>query len=193
MRRFLQLRRRLAKNAFTVLMLSRGTPMFLAGDEFLNTQFGNNNAYCQDNEISWLDWARLEENQDHFAYVKHMIHFRKSHDVIRRAAGSCTTGLPQMQIREPDDHTKVFGVIYAGRTPDGSRDDVVCLALNVYWEEQPFTLPGLPTTMNWYVEADTSEQYLAHSIPGPEGPALIRERTIKIGPRSAVVLVARGR
>ncbi len=189
----LQLRRRLAKNAFTVLMLSRGTPMFLAGDEFLNTQFGNNNAYCQDNEISWLDWARLEENQDHFAYVKHMIHFRKSHDVIRRAAGSCTTGLPQMQIREPDDHTKVFGVIYAGRTPDGSRDDVVCLALNVYWEEQPFTLPGLPTTMNWYVEADTSEQYLAHSIPGPEGPALIRERTIKIGPRSAVVLVARGR
>ncbi len=64
----LALRRRLAKNAVTVLMMSRGTPMFLAGDEFLNTQYGNNNAYCQDNEISWLDWGGLEKNREHFEY-----------------------------------------------------------------------------------------------------------------------------
>lgn len=189
----LSLRFRMIRNACAVLMCSRGTPMFLAGDEFGNTQYGNNNSYCQDNEISWLDWDRLKENQEHFAYVKHMIHLRKTHDVIRRSTGDCTIGLPQMQLREPDGQTKVFGVIYAGRTPDGSRDDVVCLALNVYWEEQEFVLPGLPTSMNWFVEADTSGQYLEKGIPGPGGPVQIKGRRVKVGPRSAVVFVCVGR
>lgn len=64
-----ELRHRMMKNAFAVLLCSRGTPMFLAGDEFGNTQFGNNNAYCQDNEISWLDWTRKEKFQDVFDFV----------------------------------------------------------------------------------------------------------------------------
>ena len=74
----LTLRRRLAMNAFAVLMCSRGTPMFFSGDEFLNSQFGNNNAYCQDNEISWLDWKDLEKNRAHFEFCKSMEAFRTS-------------------------------------------------------------------------------------------------------------------
>ena len=94
----LALRRKLAKNAMTVLMLSRGTPMFLAGDEFLNSQSGNNNAYCQDNEISWLNWDDLKKNREHFEYVKNVIRIRKEHDVIRRFSGNCSLGLPEVHV-----------------------------------------------------------------------------------------------
>lgn len=66
-------------------MCSRGTPMFLAGDEFGNTRNGNNNPYCQDNEISWLNWKLLKENQKLFEFFKFMIHFRQKHPVIRKA------------------------------------------------------------------------------------------------------------
>ena len=77
------LRRRMCRNAFALLMCSRGTPMFLAGDEFFNTQFGNNNAYCQDNITSWLDWTLLEKNRDMFRFCQHMIRFRQEHRVLR--------------------------------------------------------------------------------------------------------------
>ena len=96
--------------------MSRGTPMFLSGDEFLNTQYGNNNAYCQDNEISWLDWGFLEKNRDHFAYTRHMIALRKAHDVIRRPSGVCSLGLPDIKVFPPDASTRVLGVLYSGGT-----------------------------------------------------------------------------
>lgn len=74
------------RNACAVLMCSRGTPMFLAGDEFGNTKFGNNNSYCQDNITSWLDWRMLEKNKDLFEFFKFMIAFRKKHPVIHKTA-----------------------------------------------------------------------------------------------------------
>ena len=84
-----ELRHRMMKNAFAVLLCSRGTPMFLAGDEFGNTQFGNNNAYCQDNEISWLDWTRKEKFQDVFDFCAYRRHFgngiRRSQEMQGRA------------------------------------------------------------------------------------------------------------
>ncbi len=183
----LALRRRLAKNAFTVLMLSRGTPMFLAGDEFLNTQYGNNNAYCQDNEISWLDWSFLEKNREHFEYVKNVIRIRKKHDVIRRAAGSCSLGFPEIQVQGPDEHTKVLRVIYAGRSHEDRGDDVVCLAVNVFWEEQEFRLPSLPSWMGWTVEADSFGTYLPNGIPESRA-CLLESDVVRMGPRSTLVL-----
>ena len=80
----LDLRFRMMRNACAVLMCSRGTPMFFAGDEFGNTQLGNNNAYCQDNEISWLNWELLKENEDLFGFFRFMIRFRMNHPAIRR-------------------------------------------------------------------------------------------------------------
>ena len=128
----LALRHKLAKNAMAVLLMSRGTPMFLSGDEFLNTQYGNNNAYCQDNEISWLDWSFLEKNRDHFSYTKHMIAFRKAHDVIRKPSGVCSLGLPNIKVIPPAGSTHVLAVLSSGRTRTDTADDLVCLAVNVY-------------------------------------------------------------
>ena len=119
----LSLRRKLAKNAVTVLMLSRGTPMFLAGDEFLNSQYGNNNAYCQDNEISWLNWELLQKNKEHFEYMKNVIRIRREHDVVRKFAGNCSMGLPEWQVIPPKDNSKVLCVIYAGRNPENTAID----------------------------------------------------------------------
>ena len=83
-REVMALRRQQIKNFFCLLMLANGTPMFCAGDEFMNTQKGNNNPYNQDNETTWLDWDLLERNRDIFRFFKHMIAFRKSHPSIGR-------------------------------------------------------------------------------------------------------------
>jgi len=186
----LSLRRKLAKNAITILMMSRGTPMFPAGDEFLNTQYGNNNAYCQDNEVSWLDWNYLVKNAEHFNYTKHIIKIRREHDVIRKFTGCCSLGLPEIQILEPDGRTKALCIIYSGRNREDTEDDIVCVASNVFWEEQQCFLPQLPDFMKWQIEADSSGWYLDKGIPGTEGPRLIDGCRINIAPRSVLVLTA---
>lgn len=187
----LSLRRKLAKNAFTVLMMSRGTPMFLAGDEFLNTQYGNNNAYCQDNEISWLNWGDLEKNREHFDYVRHIIKLRREHDVVRKFSGKCSLGFPEVQVLSPDDRTKVLRVIYAGRNKDNTGDDIVCVAVNVFWEEQDCILPELPLPFGWQVNADTSGWYLENGVAGIEGNKMLEGHMIRMAPRSVLVLTVK--
>ena len=104
------LRIRMVKNAFTVLMCSRGSAMFLAGDEFCNTQYGNNNAYCQDNKISWLDWNRLEKYSEVFDFVKDLIAFRKAHDILRHNTEACTLGFPDISIHNSYPwNTEIYG------------------------------------------------------------------------------------
>lgn len=183
----LKLRRRMVKNAFCVLMMSRGTPMFLAGDEFGNTQFGNNNAYCQDNEISWLDWGLLTKNKDLFEFCKFMIDFRKKHRVIRRHSGYCSLGFPEIKVFEPSGSSKLLGVLYAGRSQDEKQDDIVLLLINVYWENQEFNLPWLPASLNWQIAADTNKE------PGEENPssaARLSGASLQLPPRSVCVLEA---
>ena len=190
----LTLRRRLAMNAFAVLMCSRGTPMFFSGDEFLNSQFGNNNAYCQDNEISWLDWKDLEKNRAHFEFCKYMAAFRKAHPVLRKFAGNSWCGFPEIQVLGADAETKVLRVIYAGRIEVDDRgnghDDIVCLAVNVFWEDQEFWLPSLQGGKVWYVAADTSGRYLPHYIPGQQGMNRLPENKVTVGARSVCIFVA---
>ena len=190
----LTLRRRLAMNAFAVLMCSRGTPMFFSGDEFLNSQFGNNNAYCQDNEISWLDWKDLEKNRAHFEFCKYMAAFRKAHPVLRKFAGNSWCGFPEIQVLGADAETKVLRVIYAGRVEVDDRgnghDDIVCLAVNVFWEDQEFWLPTLQGGKVWYVAADTSGRYLPHYIPGQQGMNRLPENKVTVGARSVCIFVA---
>jgi len=188
----LSLRRRLAMNAFAVLMCSRGTPMYFSGDEFLNTQFGNNNAYCQDNEISWLNWEDLKKNKAHFEFCKYMTAFRKAHPVLRKFSGNSWCGFPEIQVMGPDSDTKVLRVIYAGRIEVDKRgnghDDIVCLAVNVFWEEQEFSLPAMQKV--WYVAADTSGNYLRNFIPGQQGMVRLPENRVKIGARSVCVFIS---
>ena len=157
----LRLRFRMIKNACAVLMCSRGTPMFLAGDEFGDTRFGNNNPYCQDNEISWLDWKRLNTNQTLYQFFKKMIQFRREHPAIRNNLDPSDTGFPAVSIHtnQPWDtsinqETKCLAVCYAGKTEQG--EDLVYVALNVYWEKQRFELPKLPDTYEWRRFVDTA-------------------------------------
>ena len=156
-----KLRLRMMKNACMTLMCSRGTPMFLAGDEFGDTRFGNNNPYCQDNEISWLDWTRLDMNQELYQFFRKMIWFRREHAVIRSDQGLSETGFPAVSVhtdrpweRAIDQDTKALAVCYAGKTAQG--EDLAYLALNVYWEKQKFELPKLPPDYEWRCFADTA-------------------------------------
>ena len=117
----LRLRYRMIRNACALLMCSRGTPMFLAGDEFGNTQYGNNNSYCQDNEISWLDWTYLEKNRDLFEFFKFMIAYRHKHAVIRKKLPNAVCGMEPIHAHDVraentnlPDGTRTFAVSFAG-------------------------------------------------------------------------------
>lgn len=187
----LSLRRRLAQNAFAVLMCSRGMPMFFAGDEFLNSQNGNNNAYCQDNEISWLNWEDIDKNQAHFDFCRYMIHFRKKHPVLRRFMGACSCGFPEIQVMGLNQDTKALRIQYAGRNEEDTADDIVYLAINVFWENQEFELPRLPEGKHWFVAADTSRKYLPDGTPESDSDmAELHYNRIQLGARAVIVLIA---
>ena len=159
-----KLRYKLCKNAMTTLLMSRGTPMFLAGDEFLNTQYGNNNTYCQDSPISWLEWGQLEKNREHFRFTRNLIKFRNEHPVIRKYMGSCSLGFPDSWTLGPD-HTNVLRVIFAGRNADNTADDIVCFAINTHWERQDCYLPELPHYLCWQIETDSSLEIYRTGFP----------------------------
>lgn len=157
----LALRFRMMRNAAAVLFCSRGTPMFLAGDEFGNTQFGNNNSYCQDNEISWLNWGLLEKNRELFEFFQYMIAFRHAHPAIRRHLPQAVCGMEPMSSHDVDGEntklppdTRTFAVSFAGYDVQKGRDDVVYIALNTYWENVKITLPYVPNGA-WYLSVNT--------------------------------------
>ena len=159
------LRDRMRKNALITLIMSRGIPMFLAGDEFGNTQFGNNNAYCQDNEIAWLDWNRLKTNKELHDYVKKVIAFRKKHPVIRLIQNPAECGFPDISIHVEypwnsnlDSEARTFGIMYAGRAKKGNpkQDDIVFFAMNMHWEHKRQVLPELPDGLKWKLELATT-------------------------------------
>ena len=162
------LRLKMMKNACAVLMCSRGTPMFLAGDEFGNTQSGNNNAYCQDNEISWLDWSLKDKNEKIFEFFKKMIKFRKEHPCIRKELAPAKCGFPGISLHTTKAwdsritaETKVLGVMYAGYQEETQADDIVYLVINVYWNKMQIEVPSLPEGKQWVVCAYTGKE----SIP----------------------------
>lgn len=157
------LRKKMIKNAITVLMCSRGTPMFLAGDEFCNTQFGNNNAYCQDNIVSWLDWNYLEKNKDTFEFFKKIIRFRKNHKIIVRDGKLSNIGFPSISFHgvKPFEHhfsydSHYLGVMYAGFREKLKKDEIIYIAINTYWEPLEIELPELMGELHWKIVVDTS-------------------------------------
>ena len=188
----LRLRFQMIKNACAVLMCSRGTPMFFAGDEFGNTQYGNNNAYCQDNEISWLDWGRLDENREIFDFFRYMIGLRRSHEILRKNTEPCQAGFPPVSLHgtqpwEGDytEETKTIGIMYAGRDQEG-HDDILYLGINAYWESVEIWLPVLREGFCWTALADTSrgEQAVIRER------VLLDQRRYVMHPRSVCVFQA---
>ena len=149
------LRDRMRKNAMAVLMCSRGAVMFLAGDEFGNTQYGNNNAYCQDNEVSWLDWGRLKQYRGLHDFTARMIAFRKKHPVLRGNTGAASCGWPEISFHHGSawnarvyDDARQIGILFAGQDDQGE-DDCVMLCVNTHWEAHGQELPEPPEGRQW--------------------------------------------
>lgn len=190
------LRRRLIKNAFAALLCSRGPAMFFAGDEFCNTQFGNNNAYCQDNIISWLDWSRLEEFKEIHDFVRHMIQFRKEHPILRKMTKPSSCQFPEISVHNgtpfnasTDYKTKLIGIMYAGRNEEDTEDDIVFYCMNAYWEPLVMQLPVLPNGKHWHVDTNTNAEYF-DGEDFTEKTELLGVNTIRVPARTTIILVA---
>lgn len=180
----LALRRKQVKNFFCVLMLSNGTPMFRAGDEFLNTQFGNNNPYNQDNMTGWLDWSQLQSNQDIFRFFKSMIAFRKCHPSLSRSRfwreDVNWYGTGAIADLSPDSHSLAFCLHGASQN-----DQDIYVMINAYWENLDFQIQeGSPT--EWTRIVDTA-------LPSPEDFSTSNESINKpnyiVSARSVVLLL----
>ncbi len=190
------LRRRMVKNAFATLMCSRGPAMFYAGDEFCNTQFGNNNAYCQDNIISWLDWTRLDKYREIHDFFRYMIAFRKKYAILRKTTKTAMCNLPEISIHNgypwnggTDHSSRLVGIMYAGRDEADTRDDVVFYAVNAYWEPLIMQLPELPNGMTWKICVNTFVEY-EDGKDMELSTEFYYKKTLRIPERTVIVLVA---
>ncbi|MEF9941294.1 MAG: alpha-amylase family glycosyl hydrolase [Lachnospiraceae bacterium] len=183
-----ELRKKQMKNAFFILLMAQGTPCILAGDEFAHTQKGNNNVYCQDNEISWIDWKQLEKNKELYVYVKTLIQLRQSHPILHPMEE--LLGVDQMSCGVPDVSyhgasawqvpsevaSRQLGVYYAGAC---AMDDDCFIAYNMHWEKHPFALPALSKGKRWYkVVATDAEVAMGGEVIQDQKEVIVAERTI---------------
>ena len=204
----LDLRARQRRNFLTTLLLSQGTPMLAHGDEIARTQGGNNNVYCQDNEIAWMDWSTLEEASDLHDFTRRLIELRRDHPVFRRrrflaggALGDEEHGreiawlTPECTLMTQDDWNTPFGralmVFLDGDAiaePDarGQRvvDDSFLLMFNAHYEDIDFTVPGAEFGDEWEVVVDTTEPLGVRENAEPVQPGA----AVTVGQRSTVVL-----
>ena len=199
------LRWRQMRNAIAILMVSQGIPMLLMGDEVARTQDGNNNTYCHDSEINWLDWTLLQTHADFFRFVKACIAFRNAHPVLRNreyfrncdymGSGYADITWHGVAANEPDwsDYSRTLAFMLCGKHAQGggNRDDYLYVAMNMHWESHSFELPKLPMHHHWYVFANTALA-TPEDIrePGKE-PILPDQSNLLIGDRSVVILVGR--
>ncbi len=185
-----ELRKNQMRNAFLLLMFAQGTPCILAGDEFGNTQKGNNNVYCQDNPTAWLDWSRLKRQEDMFNYVKELIALRKAHPVFMqeeplRGMDSIRCGIPDVSYhgeyawRTPDEvSSRLLGVFYCGAA---AGDEDIFVIYNMHWLEHTFALPALSDKKKWHVIASTNEGILTEpKLVENQHDMVVAERTIQI-------------
>ena len=171
--------------------------MFLQGDEFGNTQFGNNNAYCQDNEISWLDWSDLEKNRGLFTFVKDLIAFRKAHPVLRNPhfdTANNGTGYPELSFHsetpwqfDPNQPRLVFACLFVedAKKYGTERDAYLYILYNQHWEEHTFSLPIIPKGHKFHLVSDS---YTGEShAPGDE--KALKKEMVTLKPRSIKILI----
>ncbi len=190
------LRKKMMKNACAVLLSSQGTPMLLAGDEFCNTQFGNNNPYCQDNDISWLNWNMLDRNRDMFLFFKNMIKFRKDHAILRGRTEPAACGFPHASRHgiypwhlDQWDETRYLGIMFAGRSESGDSDDIIYIGVNTYWEPQLVIMPNLPPDYQWKVIVNTAYAD-GHEFFEPGDGIIQKNERVELSPRSVIILKA---
>lgn len=168
-----KLRRKQIKNAYIILLCTQSMPLIFMGDEFGNSQRGNNNPYCQDNAIAWLDWRDLQKNQELYDFWKEMIEFRKKHPALRmeqeaKLMDYLSCGYPDVSYHgqnawkaQTESYNRHIGIMYCGKyaaKADGTEDDFIYLAMNMHWESHKLALPKLPKGMRWEPVCATEQE-----------------------------------
>jgi glycogen operon protein len=203
----LELRRRQAKNVMTTLFLSQGVPMLLAGDEFLRTQQGNNNAWCQDNDTSWVDWSLAETNADFLRFVKMLIAMRKRHPALRRRAFFHGTLIEPhlapdilwhgVEPYHPDfsPGSRTLAYCLDGRQtgrPEEPPDRDFYVAMNAWQERVDFRIPHSPSGRPWRRLIDTVLPSPRDIVELDAGPPVPEQGSYPVAGRSLLVLVSEG-
>ncbi len=189
------LRDKLIRNALCFIFLSQGTPMLRAGDEFLNSQKGNNNAYCQDNKTSYLNWEDIEKNRDIYDYTCKLIEFRRSHPVFRSAVRKkmmdyISCGYPDVSFHGEQawhadfaNYNRHFAVMYAGayeKDEKGGRDDDFYVIYNMHWENRRFHPPKPPKNKEWMIVMSTDEGFLDKAVRVSGNEVLVQGRSVMV-------------
>ena len=194
-KKVLELRNRQIKNAFLMLLLSAGTPMILSGDEIGNSQEGNNNPYCLDNEISWVNWKAAKRSAELTEFVKAVITFRKQHKILRMAKeltlmDTLSCGYPDVSYHGKHawyggfEHTnRQIGVMYCGKY--AGAESFIYVAYNLHWAKQEFALPHLPGKMKWQIAIDTAVGVYQKG----EAPELETQNILTVPERTCMVLI----
>lgn len=191
------------RNSFLMLLLSQGTPMIYGGDEFCNSQNGNNNAYCQDNSVGWTDWKALKKNERIYRFVREAIAFRRAHPALHmprepKGVDYLAKGFPDISFHgerawylNTENTCRLLGVMYCGgyaAAENGEADDFLYVAYNFHWENRMIALPNLPEGMVWRKTADTSDTESEDNFREREEDY---QKNMEVNPRSIVVLVGR--
>lgn len=186
------LRQRQIKNAFMLLMLSQGTPLILAGDEFRNTQGGNNNPYCIDSETSWLNWKNSDYSKEIFEFVRELIQFRKDNKILHMddkllASDRLVCGYPDVSYHGDnawysamENYNRHIGIMYCSKYAGG--DELIYVAYNMHWENHMLALPKIPGDSKWKVKICSGDI---------KSDIQIKDKQIKIAPRTIAVLVCK--
>lgn len=192
-----QLRHRLWKNAWLLLFLSQGTPLFVAGDEFGMSHGGNNNPYCQDNAVNWLNWRLCEKNAPMLRFVRSLIAFRRAHGVFRQRKplqllDYRAVGVPDLSFHgeapwqpETEPFRRQLGAMYSGAY---AGDDTFLVLFNFHWEKHRFSLPHAPLECHWAKLLDTAEN--RWELRSKEEEELLTENEVTLEPRSILLLRA---
>jgi glycogen operon protein len=199
----LALRARQMKNAVALLLVSQGVPMILMGDEVGQTKHGNNNSYCHDDALNWLDWSLVGRNAEQLRFVRTMVAFRRAHPALRnrdhfqykdyRGSGYPDISFHGTRAWQPDWDGRVLAFLLCGDHAKGgaTHDDMIYVAMNTHWDALPFELPGLPAGKSWHVSTNTTMPSPQDIHPPGEEPRLADQGACLVGGRSVVVLVGR--
>lgn len=200
-----RLRRRMMKNAFAILLASQGVPLLSMGDEVAHTKRGNNNTYCQDNELSWLDWSRRKTEGEIFRFCQQMIAFRYAHPVLRSEthlrgkdyveSGYADISWHGVRAWHPDwsPYCRTLAFMLNGdHARQGTMsDEDVYVGMNMFWEGLTFELPRLPASRQWHLFVNTFAPPPQDIVPVGSEVVLVDQHQIWIAPRSVVILVGR--
>lgn len=202
----LETRNRQMRNAMLLLLLSQGTPLIYGGDEFGNSQNGNNNAYCQDNEIGWVDWSKTRKYAGFTKFVKDVIAFRKAHPILHmpyelRPTDYKSLGWPEISYHserawfsDTESSSRQVGVLYCGlyaKTEKEDADRFIYVIYNMYWMKKEFALPDLPDDMKWYLAVDSGKKPEEAVSPSGEEQLIQEKKSLKVDGRTILVLVGK--